>query len=94
MQYLSAAPLLKARVELLKLMGTRKPDPAAQLGKAVEVVDLSTPCGHRRTMRYAPVAAPVVLVESKTARPTVIERIDLLANDADFRLSRYGLPSD
>ena len=94
MQYLDATALLRARVQLLKLTGQRAPDPAAPLGRSVTIIDLATPSHHRRTMRYAPTAAPAVIVETVCARPTIIERIDLLANDADFRLSRYGLPGD
>jgi hypothetical protein len=33
-----------------------------------------------------------VIVETVFARPSIVEKIDLLAHDANFRLSRYGLP--
>ena len=96
MQYLDAAMLLRARVQLLRLAGRPKglPDPTAPLGRSVTVVDLSTPSHHRRTMRYAPTAQPTVLVETVCARPQLVESIGLLDHDANFRLMRYGLPTD
>ena len=96
MQYLDATMLLRARVQLLRLAGRPKglPDPTAPLGRSVTVVDLATPAHHRRTMRYAPTAAPAVIVETVCARPQLVEAIGLLDHDANLRLMRYGLPSD
>ena len=96
MHHLDATMLLRARVELLRLAGRSKglPDPAAPLGRSVTVVDLATPAHHRRTMRYAPTAAPTVLVETVCARPQLVEAIGLLDHDANLRLMRYGLPDD
>ena len=94
MRYLDATALLRARLEVLKLAGHRAPNPAAPLGRPVTIVDLSTPSHHRRTMRYAPTAAPTVIVETVCARPQIVEAIGLLHNDANLRLMRYRLPGD
>ena len=74
MQHLDAAALLRARVQLLKLTGQRAPDPTAPLGRSVTVIDLATPAHHARTLRYAPTAAPTVLVETMCARPQLVEK--------------------
>ena len=92
MTRLDAASLLKARVQLLRIAGLRAPNPGEPFDKPVRIVDLSSPCRHERMARFAPTATPTLLIESVCARPSIVDKIDLLARDADMRLMRYGLP--